>query len=93
MKWRVCSKGQTYDSGNCSVVYFDHASGRTHLINEVADWLLAELTTNPLTTEELLNRFMSHSKGITVSEAEELVKAQIRALQSFDLIEVLDATI
>jgi hypothetical protein len=87
MKWRVCSQGQTYDSGNCSVVYFDPASGRTHLINEVADWLLAELAANPLTTEQILSRFMSHSKGITSSEAEKLVKDQIRTLQSFDLIE------
>ncbi len=88
MKWRACSQGQTYDSGDGSVVYFDPASGRTHLINEVADWLLAELAANPLTTEQLLSCFMSHSKGITGSEAEKLVNAQIRTLQSFDLIEV-----
>ncbi len=88
MKWRACSQGQTYDSGDGLVVYFDPASGRTHLINEVADWLLAELAINSLTTEQILSHFMSHSLEITGSEAEELVTAQIRALQSFDLIEV-----
>jgi len=87
MKWQACALGQTYDSGEGLVVYFDSASGRTHLINEVADWLLAELAANPLSTEQLLSRFMSYAKGITCSEAEQLLKAQIRTLQSFDLIE------
>ena len=87
MKWQACALGKTYDSGEGLVVYFDSASGRTHLINEVADWLLAELAANPLSTEQLLSRFMSYAKGITCSEAEQLLKAQIRTLQSFDLIE------
>ena len=87
MKWRVCSQGQTYDSGDGLVVYFDPASGSTHLINEVADWLLAELSANPLTSEQLLSLFMSHSKEITGPEAEKLMNEQIQTLQSFDLIE------
>lgn len=87
MKWRVCSQGRTYDTGHSLIVYFDPSSGTTHLINEVADWLLAELAVNPLTTEQLLSRFMSHSKEITGPEAEELVNKQIQTLQSFDLIE------
>lgn len=87
MKWRVCSLGQTYNTGNCFVVYFDLASGGTHLINEVADWLLEELAVTPLATEQLISRFMSHSSEITGSEAEKLVNEQIQALQSFDLIE------
>lgn len=87
MKWRACSQGQTYDSGEGSVVYFDPASGKTHLINEVADWLLTELAANPLSTGQLLSRFMSRSTGITDSEAVKLLQAQILTLQSFDLIE------
>lgn len=87
MKWRACSQGQTYDSGEGLVVYFDPASGGTHLIDEVADWLLAELADCPLSTEQLLSRFMLHARGITGSEAKELVESQLRALQSFDLIE------
>ena len=87
MKWQACSQGQTYDSGDGSVVYFDPASGKTHLINEVADWLLTELIAKPLTMEQLLALFLSLSNGISDSEAEELLQSQILTLQSFDLIE------
>ena len=57
------------------------------MLSEVADWLLAELVTNPLTTEELINRFMSRAQDISGAEAKTLVEAQISELQSFDLIE------
>ena len=87
MKWRVCSQSRIYDAGNSHVVYFDPASGSTYMINEVADWLLAELAINPLTTEELINRFMSQAEEISGAEAKTLVEAQIRELQSYDLIE------
>ena len=87
MKWRACSQGKTYDTGNSHVVYFDPASGSTYMINEVADWLLTELAINPLTTEELINRFMSQAEEISGAEAKTLVEAQISELQSYDLIE------
>jgi hypothetical protein len=57
------------------------------MINEVADWLLTELAINPLTTEELINRFMSQAEEISGAEAKTLVEAQISELQSYDLIE------
>ena len=87
MKWRACSQGKTYDAGNSHVVYFDPSSGSTYMINDVAAWLLAELATNPLTTEEMINRFMSQAEDISVTEAKTLVEAQISELQSYDLIE------
>lgn len=88
MKWRACSQGQTFDSGEGLVVFFDPASGSTHLIDYVADWLLEELAANPLSTEKLLSRFMLHASGITGSEAKKLVEDQLRTLQSSDLIEI-----
>ena len=87
MKWRACSPGKTYDTGNSHVVYFDPDSGSTYMISEVAAWLLSELVTSPHTTEELINRFMSQAEEISDAEAKTLVEAQIRELQSYDLIE------
>ena len=87
MKWRACSQGNTYDTGNSHVVYFDPASGSTYMISEVAAWLLSEVATNTLTTEELINRFISQAEGINGAEAKILVEAQINELQFFDLIQ------
>jgi len=87
MKWRACSQGRIYDVGNSHVVYFDPASGSTFMISEVAAWLLSELAPNPLTTEELIYRFMSQAEEISGAEAKKLVGAQIGELQSYDLIE------
>lgn len=87
MKWRACSQGKTYDTGNSHVVYFDPASGSTYMISEVAAWVLSELASNPLTTEELINCFMVQAEEISDAEAKILVEAQISELQSFDLIE------
>jgi PqqD family protein of HPr-rel-A system len=87
MKWRACSQGKTYDTGNSHVVYFDSASGSTYMISEVAAWLLSELAASPLTKKELINRFMSRAEDISGDEAMTLVEAQISELQSYDLIE------
>lgn len=89
MKWRTCSLGRTYEDGNCHVVYFDPASGSTFMISEVAAWLLAELAINPLSTEELIKRFISKAQDISDAEAKALVEAQISELQSYDMIEAL----
>jgi len=53
MKWQACFTGLTYDADDGFVVYFDVESGRTHLLSEIAAWLLAELAVNPLSTEQL----------------------------------------
>ena len=87
MTWRVCSQGKTYDTGDSHIVYFSLASGSTFMISEVSAWLLSVLRTNSLTTEELINRFMSQAQDISSAEAKTLVEAQISELQSFDLIE------
>jgi hypothetical protein len=89
MKWRACSQGITYDADDGFVVYFDPDSGRTHLISEVAIWLMAELGTRPLTTEQLESRIVSQVESVTVQETEELAAALIKELQSFDLIEAI----
>ena len=87
LKWRVCAQGMTYEADDSFVVYFDPASGRTHLINEVAAWLLAELASTPLTEEQLQSLVMSQVESVTDPEVEKMVDTLIQELQSFDLIE------
>ena len=87
MKWRACSQGKTYDTGDGFIVYFDPASGNTHLISDVAAYLLAELTIGPLSTEQI--QVCLAAKGVSASAADETnhISAMIQELQSFDLIE------
>ena len=87
MKWRSCSQGMTYDTSDGFVVYFDTGSGTTHLINEVAAWLLAELAARPLSTEQLQDRVVDQMESVSAPEIEKLVATLIQELQSFDLIE------
>ena len=85
--WRACSQGITYEADDGFVVYFDTASGRTHLIKEVAAWLLSELTATPLAEEQLQSRVVSQVESVTGPEAKKLLDTIVEELQSFDLIE------
>ena len=87
MKWQACSQGLTYDADDGFVVYFDVESGRTHLLSEVAAWLLAELAVNPLSTEQLQERVVDQVESVSEPEVEKLVEALLLKLQSFDLVE------
>ncbi len=87
MVWRTCSHGMTYETGDGFVVYFDTASGTTHLINELAAWLLAELAARPLSTEQLQNRVFDQMERVSVPEVKKLVVSLVTELQSSDLIE------
>lgn len=44
MKWRSGSSGHTYDCGEDVVVYFDSASGDTHLISEFAAFIMRKIS-------------------------------------------------
>ena len=87
MKWQACSQGLTYDADDGFVVYFDVESGRTHLLNEVAAWLLAELAVNTLSTEQLQERIVGQVESVSEPEVEKLVETLLLELQSFDLVE------
>ena len=89
MKWRACSQGITYDADDGFVVYFDPASGKTHLINEIAAWLLAELTASPLSIEQLQDYVVQQVESVSGPEAAKLVESLLQELQSFDLIEAV----
>lgn len=76
-----------YDSGDAFVVYFDPSSGRTHLISQVAHWLLEELATAPRSAEQIKSLIVSQTESLSELEAEELIPKMIRELESLDLIE------
>ena len=54
MKWRIGSSGQLYDPGEDFVVYYDPASGDTHLLSAVAGAVLRLIDHQPLEATQLV---------------------------------------
>ncbi|CAA0123456.1 Uncharacterised protein [Halioglobus japonicus] len=86
MTWRTYSKGQLYDANESTVVYFDAYSGDTHLLNDFAGYVMHQLSNQPLTTEELVNRA---SQGIEPEDIPELEKAITGVLEELVLLDIL----
>ncbi|MCR9105116.1 MAG: HPr-rel-A system PqqD family peptide chaperone [Gammaproteobacteria bacterium] len=53
MRWRVSTAGKFYDENEGSVVYFDPASGDTHLLTDFAAQIVRELSGAAKTSREL----------------------------------------
>lgn len=87
MNWRACSRGLTYSAGDGFVVYFDPGSGKTHMLSEIAAWLLEELSRHPLSHEQLKKHILQQAENVSSAEIEKITSALIQELQSFDLIE------
>ena len=56
MRWHVDPLGEFYNCNEATVVYFDSASGDTHLLSESAAWLLSILAEQPMDVDELIAR-------------------------------------
>ena len=56
MKWQIGTVGQFYECGEDRVVYYDPASGDTHLVSDFACYLVRTLANAPraLETEEVI---------------------------------------
>ena len=54
MNWRINSPGLTYDCGDGNVIYFDTASGDTHLISDFAAHLIRQIADHSPDTSELM---------------------------------------
>ena len=56
MKWRLQATGLFYDAGEGGVVFYDPASGDTHLLSDFSAHLLQQLTTTPTDLAEVTDR-------------------------------------
>jgi hypothetical protein len=70
MKWHIDSIGQLYDCGESMVVYFDPASGDTHLISDFAAYLIQQIAgqARPLKYEEILELITADIEPADLSE-------------------------
>ncbi|MCX2980958.1 HPr-rel-A system PqqD family peptide chaperone [Halieaceae bacterium IMCC14734] len=87
MQWCASAPGKTFEDEEGLVVYFSQGSGSTHLITEVAAFILEVLAMGPATTDELLHQIAIGADDITEQELQESVHELLEELQASELIE------
>jgi len=87
MKWYTCSPGKIYNGNDSLAVYFDPASGDTHLLGESGIYVLELLLAQPLSTDNLMHTIAEASPELSNVEREQMLDDVLQNLQSFDLIE------
>ncbi len=83
MTWRAQTTGRFYDPGEGQVVYFDLASGDTHLLSDVAAHLIQLLQPKPLTLEDLATNF---DEG-TPEETAHALRSVLEELVALNILE------
>lgn len=86
MAWRVTSPGQFYDAGESTVVYFDPASGDTHLLSDFAAHLLGLLAQRPMGLEQLLGRIEGDVENPDSTELAASVEGVLCELLALDVV-------
>jgi PqqD family protein of HPr-rel-A system len=86
MKWRIDSMGRMYDPGEGMVVYFDPASGDTHLISDFAAYLIQQFADQPMEIGALINRI---SPDLDPEDLLELTQATPGVLEELVTLDIL----
>ena len=87
MKWKIQSAGEIYDGGEESVIYYDPASGVTHLVSAFACHLIQIITANPSSTEQIVELLSSDIDPETSAEIQAAVPKMLSQLADIDLIQ------
>lgn len=86
MTWRAASPGQFYDAGETTVVYFDSASGDTHLLSDFAAHLLGLIAREPMDFDQLVNRVESEVDEPAPGALAASVENVLRELVALDVV-------
>lgn len=87
MLWHSCSKGFFYDRNEGLAVFFDSASGNTHLVDDLALKILKILSVSPLSPEAIKKECTDQMVGLASHEQDLLLEDVLHELHSIDLIE------
>ena len=77
-EWQVHAAGSFYDCGEPNVVYYDPASGDTHLLSAFSAHILRRVIAGPVSTATLLSEL---SADVEAEDREELADALPRLLR------------
>ena len=86
MKWQLDCMGRFYDPGEGMVVYFDPASGDTHLISDFAAYLVRQFTDQPMDMGTLIEKI---SPDIDPGDLFELTQATPDVLAELVTLDIL----
>ena len=88
MKWQIHSIGQFYDRSEEMVVYFDSASGDTHLINDFAAYLIQQIANlnRPVCSEELITLVTADIEPTDLSELTLAIPDILSELAALDIV-------
>ena len=88
MKWHIDSIGHFYDCGEDRVVYFDAASGDTHLISEFAAYLIQRIASQnrSLRNEEILGLITADIEPTDLPELVQTITEMLDELAALDIV-------
>jgi hypothetical protein len=88
MKWQVTSPGEFYDCGEDKVVYFDPASGDTHLVSDFAAFILKQMAaqSRALDSGEISDLVKGEIEPEDLPELSQLIPEILRELASLDIV-------
>ena len=88
MKWHVVSPGLFYDCNESMVIYFDAASGDTHLITDFSAYLIKLIGDkgHPLSDEEIIDIITADYESTDLSALEQAVPHLLNELATLDIV-------
>ena len=88
MAWQISSPGIFYDRDETVVVYYDAASGNTHLISEFAAYLIQQIASQdrPLDSDEIIKLVSSDIEPGNQTELNQTIPQIIGELATLDIV-------
>lgn len=89
MSWKVESMGLFYACDESMVVYFDLASGDTHLVSDFAAYLIQRIAreARPVDCEELVSLIAADIEPADLPELTQAIPDILDELASLDIVE------
>lgn len=84
MLWHIESSGLVYDPGEETVIYFDTASGDTHLLTDLAAFVIEEIRKAPISQAALVERLTPLLDGEDV-DTPALLQGILEDLHALDI--------
>ena len=78
--------GQFYDPGEDMAVYFDPASGDTHLISHFAAYLIQQFTDQPMEIEALIKQISPDIDPVDLLELTQATPDVLEELVTLDIL-------
>lgn len=82
--WHIASAGRFYDANEETVIYYDPNSGDTHLLTDLAAFVVEKISGGATTESALLEQLAPHLDGEQV-DPKYLLDGVLQELQHLDI--------